>query len=165
MELNAEVVQSLLTCDWLKNCGQAPEEIEGVQCLFVTDKAQIEKNFKSIKWENICMYACNDVTSHLFLNHPEVYHKVWNSLVDDVEELIFPKTMGTVMKRLEELGQLTVAKGCIEMDIINMALINSYAAAGYCKSPFYERMLRIYRAGRLPCGWGGKYPKGTFQVY
>lgn len=165
MELNAEVVQSLLTCDWLKNCGQAQEEIEGVRCLFVTDKAQIEKNFKSIKWGNIVLDACNDVTSHLFLNHPEVYHKVWNSLVGIVKEEIISQVTETISERIAlwELPPITL--DYVVFDIINMALINSYATAGYCKSPFYERMLRIYRAGRLPCGWGGKYPRGTFQVY
>ena len=162
MELNAEVVQSLLTCDWLRNCGKPSEEIEGVRCLFITDKAQIEKNFKSIKWENICLDACGDVTVELCLHHREIY-KEWNSLVDKVNELIFPEVMDSIMERIESLGLPSATKGYIEMDIINMAVIASYA--DYCKSPFYEKMLLIYRAGRLPCGWGGKYPKGTFQVY
>ena len=162
MELNADVVQSLLTCDWLRNCGKPSEEIEGVRCLFITDKAQIEKNFKSIKWENICLDARGDVTVELCLHYREIY-KEWNSLVDKVNELIFPKVMDSIMARIESLGLPSVTKDYIEMDIIHMAVIASYA--DYCKSPFYEKMLLIYRAGRLPCGWGGKYPKGTFQVY
>lgn len=163
MELNADVVQSLLTCDWLKNCGKPPEEIEGVRCLFITDKAQIEKNFKSIKWGNICLEARNDVTFHLFRYHPNVYHKVWNSLVDKVKEELLPKVVDTISERIALLELPSITLDYVQFDIVNIALVLSYA--DYCKSPFYEKMLLIYRAGRLPCGWGGKYPKGTFQVY
>lgn len=163
MELNADVVQSLLTCDWLKNCGKPPEEITGVRCLFLSSKAQLEKNYKTIKWENICLEACNDVTSYLFLNHMNVYHKVWNNLVGRVKEELLPKVVDTISERIAlwELPGITL--DYVKFDIVNMAVIASYA--DYCKSPFYEKMLLIYRAGRLPCGWGGKYPKGTFQVY
>ena len=39
VKLNADVAQSLLTCDWLKNCSKAQRGA----CLFGEDKSNMEK--------------------------------------------------------------------------------------------------------------------------
>lgn len=163
MELNKEITESILLFEWLKNCGENKAVIEMCNGKSIANREEIKKNFNSIKWENVCLEARNDLTGYLAKNHPEIYNGYWNILVKEVKINIIPKIIDTIAKQLKILDLHESIIDNIKMDIVNIIVVLSYAE--YYKSPFYEKLLCIYKNGNLPCGWSGKYPKGKIQIY
>ena len=51
----------------------------------------------------------------------------------------------------------------VKFNILTLFMIDYYS--DYYQSEFFDRMLKIYLAGHLPCGWSGEYPEGKFFVY
>jgi hypothetical protein len=163
MELNNTIVKDILSCNWLSNSGISQDVIPDVDCDWIKDRSHVIKNFKSIKWENICLEARNDVTGYLAKNNTDSYNDNWNILVRKVKADIIPKVIDSITEQLRKHELPEEISDNIKMDIVSILVVLSYKE--YCLSPFYEKLLEIYKSGHLPCGWDGKYPLGKFEVY
>ncbi len=51
----------------------------------------------------------------------------------------------------------------IEWDML--MIIMSYTYYDYMKPTFYEKILKIYENGNIPCGWKGTYPNSKIIIY
>ena len=96
MQLSKEISEIILSLEWLKNCGKNEAVIEMCNGKCVYDKEQIKKNFNSVKWENVCLEARNNLMGYLANNHPEISNGYWNILVREVKGTIVPKVVDAI---------------------------------------------------------------------
>ena len=52
-----------------------------------------------------------------------------------------------------------------ELSLGGGAVYSAWDKWGFDQNEFFDRMLKIYLSGHLPCGWSGEYPEGKFFVY
>ena len=166
-EIDKEVAERLLSCNWLANCG-IKGEIPGLRCEWETDKETVIKYINSNKfqytWGNICLEEENEITSFLAANHRDEYNKSWNQFVEEVNEIVLPQIVPAITERIErlELPRKAVIDD-IEFNVIGMAVTSYYKE--YVRSPFFDNLLDIYCSGHLPYGWRGRHPRGVIRVY
>ena len=179
LTIDEKLVDRILNCNWLANCGTIGEEPPGVRYDWETDKEEVIKYVNSDKmkfiWDSICLEEQNKVTSFLFSNHPGEYHGKWNQYADEAKEILLPHIVPAITEQIDrlELPQKAVLDD-IHFNVIGMAITSYYRE--YVHSPFYDNLLDIYCSGHLPFGWRGKYPlygtgwygkapKGVIRVY
>lgn len=161
MEIKNEFTEQLLNCKWLYNCGKQGDLDFDVE--YVKSKKQLAKLITGIKWENVCLEAQGDFTAYLCINHKEVYNKYWNDMVRKIKKDYISRIAKNIAKELDDFEDKDDIIISMRADIVDLFMIHFYSE--YYKSDFYEKMLKIYLSGHIPCGWSGKYPDGKFQVY
>ena len=179
LTIDEKLVDRILNCDWLANCGIKGREPPGIRYDWETDKEEVIEYVNSKKfeftWSNICLEAQNDVTSFLFHNHRNEYHIKWNQFAEEVKEIIIPQITPIVTERIDQLGlPHKPVWDDIRFNVGGIAIVSYYKE--YVRSPFYDNLMDIYCSGHLPFGWRGKYPlygtgwygkapKGVIRVY
>lgn len=161
MILEKEFVESILNCQWLQRCGQI--DSLGFEVEYLDNKKEVEKNINSVKWENICLDKKGDFTTYLFKNHKADYNKYWNVEVETIKEQYLSKITEKVNMALTNSGLSVDILDDINMNLLSIFMLEYYSE--YYSCDFYNKMLKIYLAGHLPCGWIGEYPDGKFIVY
>ena len=161
MTLEKEFVESILNCQWLQRCGQ--KDSLGFEVEYLDNKKEVEKNINSVKWENICLDKKGDFTTYLFKNHKAEYNKYWNDEVETIKEQYLSKITEKVNMALTNSGLSVDILDDINMNLLSIFMLEYYSE--YYSCDFYNKMLKIYLAGHLPCGWIGEYPDGKFIVY
>ena len=161
MEIKNEFAERLLNCKWLQNCGK--QEDFGFEVEYVKSKKQLKKLISSIKWENICLEAEGDFTAYLHINHKEDYNKYWNDMVSMIKSEYINTIAEDIMKVLDDFEGKDDIIIDMKANIVSLFMMHFYSE--YYNSDFYDKMLKIYLAGHIPCGWNGEYPEGRFLVY
>lgn len=104
-----------------------------------------------------------DFTTYLFKNHKAEYNKYWNDEVETIKEQYLSKITEKVNMALINSGLSVDILDDINMNLLSIFMLEYYSE--YYSCDFYNKMLKIYLAGHLPCGWIGEYPDGKFIVY
>lgn len=161
MEISKKFIDQMLECNWLCRCGN--EDDLGFDVEYINSQNKMKKMINSIKWENACLEADGDFTAFLHKNHKEIYNKFWNETVRMVKN----EYINNIADYLEEVLSDYINKDEIICDIkanlVTLFMIDFFSE--YYSSDFYEKMLKIYLSGHLPCGWAGTYPEGKFVVF
>lgn len=161
MVLEKEFVKKILDCQWLQRCGKTDNL--GFDVEYLSSKRDAEKNINATKWENMCLERKGDFTTYLLKNHKDEYNKYWNDEVRMIKEQYISRISEKVNIVLTNSGFSVSILDDIKMNILSIFMLEYYSE--YYSSDFYNRMLVIYLAGHLPCGWMGEYPNGKFIVY
>lgn len=161
MILEKGFVEPILNCQWLQRCGQI--DSFGFDVEYLSSKCDVEKNINATKWENICLERKGDFTAYLLKNHKTEYNKYWNDVVRMVKEQYISKISEKVNIALLNCDLSVDILDDIKMNILLIFMLEYYSE--YYSSDFYNKILEIYLAGHLPCGWIGEYPNGKFIVY
>lgn len=161
MKLKKEFVDTILNCQWLYRCGRVDNFEFDVQ--YLISKSDVEKNINGIKWENLCIDRRGDFTTYLFKNHKLEYNKNWNDEVREIKEKYIPMISEKVSIALTNNGMVSNILNGINMNLLSIFMLEYFSE--YYSCDFYNKMLEIYLAGHLPCGWAGEYPNGKFVVY
>ena len=122
-----------------------------------------EDELSSKKYVIKQIYRRGDFTTYLFKNHKLEYNKNWNDEVREIKEKYIPMISEKVSIALTNNGMLSNILNDINMNILSIFMLEYYSESYSCD--FYNKMLEIYLAGHLPCGWAGEYPNGKFVVY
>ncbi len=130
---------------------------------YIKSKKQLKKLIASIKWENVCLEAEGDFTAYLHKNHKEDYNKYWNDMVRKIKSEYINTIAEDIMNALGDFEGKDDIIIDMKANLVSLFMIHFYSE--HYKSDFYDKMLKIYLAGHVPCGWSGKYPEGRFQVY
>ena len=161
MIIEKEFVETILNCQWLQRCGQIDNL--GFDVEYLSSKRDVEKNINATKWENICLERKGDFTTYLLKNHKAQYNKYWNEEVRRIKEQYISKISEKVNIALTNSDLSVDILDDIKMNILSIFMLEYYSE--YYSSDFYNKMMKIYLAGHLPCGWIGEYPNGKFIVY
>jgi len=160
MIIEKEFVETILNCQWLQRCGQIDNL--GFDVEYLSSKRDAEKNISATKWENICLERKGEFTTYLLKNYKAVC-KYWNEEVRVIKEQYISKISEKVNISLMNNDFSVDILDDIKMNILSIFMLEYYLE--YYSSDFYNKMLKIYLAGHLPCGWIGEYPNGKFIVY
>ncbi len=163
MEIRQVLIDELLSCKWLQNCGEQQNVEYDFDVAFQTDCSEVIKAINSIEWENICLEGSGNITEYLAVHNKEEYNKNWNQIVKKIKLEVLPQ----IIDKIQEV----VAIKClpeIVIDDIKFNLVTILACDAYSKyytSEFCSRLFKIYTSGHLPCGWEGEYPSGKIIVF
>jgi hypothetical protein len=158
--------QTIASIDWFANVGgdfdlELPMPVSRVK----TWKSAASKA-RSRKWDNTTLEAQNDLTSWLSLHHKKIYNERWNHLIDLHREQTIDPLKETVWMPLIQKQRLDprLARSFL-WDILGVLMEASYRDMVEHPVDFFGELLRVYAAGHFPCGWKGRYPKGTLIVF
>lgn len=155
-------IEEITSCKWFMNCGVHNSFIFDFKVDFSNDKSTAIKSIKGHQWENLCLNKQGDLTSFLCINHPEKYQQ-WNSVVTMVKNNYMTRLMSKVESMLSKQGFDKKALLNVQWNVLSLFMANYYS--DYYKDNFYEKMLKIYLSGYLPCGWTINDGEGRFLVY
>lgn len=120
-----------------------------------------KKTILGTRWENICTNALGDVTAYLSIHNKDAYRE-WNNVATWMKENL----ASTFQSQMSSL----ISEGRLEKSMEPIILYNLLAMASYLyysdivESQFFADMYSIYTAGKIPCGWRGKYPDGNLYI-
>lgn len=161
MILGKDFINKIMNCQWLQMCG-IKEDFE-YDIEYAKSKKEIEKKINSLAWENMCLERAGDFTAYLHVNHKTEFNQYWNNEVRIVKSEYMPEIIDKITQALLNKDLSLDILEDMKMNIVTLFMLEFFSE--YYSSDFFERMLRIYLSGHLPCGWAGKYPKGRFLIY
>ena len=168
MNLATDIYTTLERIPWLSSLGKQGATALDFEIKVVTDRQTAESLFHSDDWTDAKTEAQGDLTGYLAKYHYSSYGGFWNNLAKEsrglVEKAVSLKLTEAIMADLLPSGMLQP----ILVDINRAALEIAYRRR-FPKAPvFFERLLKVYEAGHLPCGWDGKmsdWPAGMVMVF
>lgn len=165
VRLDPVTINGLMELPWFSACGE-PVHIPDVMA--VKNAKEAIKGISSARWENVFLDFRGDFTTDLCLlsiRSQEKPDRQWNPLVDAFKEDHLPALEALWQRALEPLGLWEKAViDDLRFVVVGVAVIDAYKEL--LETPeFFRRLLAVYRAGHLPCGWKGKKDKGCLLVY
>lgn len=163
-----DIYPALELVPWLSTIGQEPYPQFEFPVTYVESLEVALESFNSESWADVKTEAQGDLTGYLSKHHHDSYGGYWNSLARQsralLEQAVFLKLTAT----LERVGLSTEMYQVILVDLNRAALEISYRRKFPAAPFFFERLLRVYEAGRLPCGWNGslsEWPAGNVIAF
>lgn len=153
---------TLCEINYFSNIGKPDTGEISFQCEYIDSLENAIKHLESRKWDLIQTERLGDISANLSKNHKEA-SRTWNDAVAAVRSDIHQFV-------LEKIKTLPIESSYIQIIIKNVryditAIANSITYQDFYISNFHKRLLEVYTAGRLPCGWHGKPDKGYLIVY
>lgn len=165
MKLDQHLLEKLVNIPWFCKCG-TPLPFEWAVSA-ASEKATL-KAITSRKWENMILDTQGDITEQLSLRSTSGLgheYQEWNNLVDDFKKSWMPRFHAKWETALQhhELNTSDVLND-VSFNILSIAVIDAYK--DIVPMPlFFRRVLEVYEAGWLPCGWKGTQETGKLIVY
>lgn len=167
IELDVEVYQRIQLFPWFAHCGEPGVVDMGVATQPILDIATAMSSLQSILWCDAKTHAQGELTAYLAGQDYAAYGEHWNTLAKQSEA--FDESLAI------QVTDALVTHG-LEKDVAPLILVDVGRAAleisfrrKFRKAPvFFEQLLKVYEAGRLPCGWDGEiddWPNGKLLVY
>ena len=161
MEISKEFIKLIMDCELLRRCGEKDDF--GFDVEYVNSETKAKKMINSINLENTCLEVSGDFTEFLSRNYKDIFNKNWNVVVRQIKS----KYMNEIQTKVEMNWKDGKTKqrviDDVQFNILTLFMLDYYS--DYYQSEFFDRMLKIYLSGHLPCGWSGEYPEGKFFVY
>lgn len=153
-----ELLKTLLAEKWFRAVGKDV----GQSALLARSWQQALRSCRAYSWSLAHNRSANQIREAVTAQSPEEYYR-WNELVDSLK----PLTSKIVLQKTQEVvakSQLSkVFLDNVHWDILMSCLETEYS---YVAPPgFYSELVKWYIEGHFPCGWKGRYPKGTLIVY
>ena len=165
MELDKQFVDKLTRIEWFINCGK---DISCEYGLKVKSVDEAIENIVKAQWENIILDNRGDLTAQLSMRSIKgegKEYQEWNKLVREIKEGCMPDLE---MAWNEKLSTLNLNKSEVMADIrfnvLTLIMVNAYKDIVPI-TQFWNKLLAIYEAGYLPCGWKGKKADGKFMLF
>lgn len=157
-----KLYEKFMNCNWFEKCGSREEVYENLDYIWAKNIKDVDKNINSIKWENTCIEEDNELRAFLQMNYPDL-RCLRNEQIEIINKLYIPGIE-------EKIKQAVVKYSLPERVFIDaranvlLIFICDFYSEQY-HSEFYERMLEIYLSGHLPCGYKGRFQKGSIIIY
>lgn len=156
--LQDEDYDELEDIDWLSNCGSGLI-FPGFNIVGSYEEAK--SMIESIEYENFQLDRQADLSVYLDSKHKPAYQE-WNEHIYRTKEKM-AGVFERISKICSERNFTPVVVDSIKWDIVSY--FQEKVFMNFKKPGFYHGMIYIYRAGRLPCGYIGTYPKGKVCIY
>jgi hypothetical protein len=164
---NTDLIAKIGLYDWGKSCGKPLPCPEDVDCRAAETWHEACQLSGRSMWENAELEARNQLTVFLALSFPEE-DRQWNDVTDDARVGFVDNELPMKLRvALRRHGLQPVPKSIVDSVQWNILAAIMEDAYGDLNPPrFFTKLLPIYEAGHLPCGWeGGEYPEGRLIIY
>jgi hypothetical protein len=168
VKLAQEIYPALERVPWLSTMGQEPYPQFEFPVTYVQSLEVALGSFNSEIWADARTEAQGALTGYLSKHHYDSYGGHWNNLVKQSRALVEESVSMQLTAALRRVGVPTETHQVILVDVNRAALEISYRRRFPAAPFFFERLLRLYEAGRLPCGWNGslsEWPVGNVIAF
>lgn len=163
MEIKKAVIDELINCKWLENCGELNSTKYDFETVFQSDRTKVIKSITSMEWENICLEERGNITSFLATHNKTEYNKNWNVLAKQIKSEVLPQIVAKIEQGVNAKNLPDSIIEDIKFNLVTILISDAFSK--YYISEFYDSLLKIYTAGHLPCGWDGEFPVGKIVVF
>jgi hypothetical protein len=162
--VQTDISARLKAIPWFTRCGEPPVPLDVTPpTSWVPDWQAASVAHAQPEWEDATLEAQNQLTLWLHVNAPEAYLG-WNEHVRrfKAEELagLEPAWRAYQLERGLDDGFLH----SLQWNVLGALMANHYLPLGHTAFFFLE-LLRVYEAGRFPCGWEGAWPRGRLVIH
>lgn len=168
MNLAHDIYPHLGAISWLTTVGQEPRPQFEFSVTYAETRDSALSAFNSNLWVDAKTEAQGDLTGYLAKHHNNAYGGHWNNIAKQSRALVEAAIKAKLVAALNEQAFPPEMIQSILVDVNRAALEIAYRKK-FPKVPlFFERLLRVYEAGRLPCGWNGSmsdWPAGNVIVF
>jgi len=168
MKLADDFIASLEKVGWLSQLGSGTQPAFAFPTQVVGSRAEAIAGFTSEVWADAKTEAQGDLTGYLASRRSGLYGSQWNSLVHQAQAILEERIRGVVGGSLAATGLPSDWVEAILLDLIRAAVETTFRREEPGAPEFFERLLQVYKAGRLPCGWKGDldaWPAGEVLVF
>jgi hypothetical protein len=163
LKIDKEILDRINKINWFENCGKSLKIELSIDIVYINSWEEAKEHYHDENWESATLEARNELTSFLQKNYRSQY-VLWNKLVKEAKEFLDKQVVPKIELQREknDLDQLFLE--CVKWDILNAIMEHTYLKSS--DGPvFFLELLKVYESGNFPCGWKGKWPKGTLLVY
>lgn len=146
---------------WLTSLGEPLANEDGF--IQVQDWKECEECFTQSEWEDTTLDMRNSITSFLSTEHPDAYLN-WNDKAKEALLFLNEEIMPTIESIDVQFEDKETFYSCIRWDLLGCFMENSYKEFNVPQH-FTLELLSIYKQGKFPCGWQGKWPNGKILVF
>ena len=107
--------------------------------------------------------AQNRLTEKLHYKHPERYHRVWNTKVEEIRKKIKELVTPQARELMKTHKLIDTFPNYVVGDFVSACMEFEYS--DIVPPQFYAETAKWYLDGHLPCGWEGAFPEGRLIVY
>jgi hypothetical protein len=168
MKLAAEFYLSLQSIRWFSSVGVEASPSVGVGTRHVRSRSEAVAGFSSDVWASAKTEAQGDLTGYLAKSRYELYGENWNRLAKESRALVEGTSRDAIVAGLAAAGLPLDWVDAVSLDINRAAVEVAFGREVRGVPRFFSRLLRIYEAGRIPCGWTrdlAEWPVGNICVY
>ncbi|WP_148241884.1 hypothetical protein [Enterobacter asburiae] len=145
MKISQLATYRLNNINWFVNLGVATTLTGVIQAqslsLFI-------KGLNSDEWESATLEAGNEITGYLAKKHTNKY-QCWNSLVTEAKKVVENDIILKIT--FPEFEKSSMIEN-LKWDLVNYLLEDAYSSL--LQGPFFfDRLINVYEAGHMPCGW------------
>ncbi len=150
--------------EWFSNCGST-DNIE-LNCLveYVSNWNEAEKVDEEEEWDKLVSNSREKLFD--FITKRLLYStRDFNSLIAYARESSYYKeAVEKINTCIEKQGIDFKFSNLVTWMILNVAVEEAFKDQKGCPN-FFVDMYKVLKQGHCPCGWNGKWPKGTLYVY
>jgi hypothetical protein len=150
--------------DWFASCGRGLAIDLPLPYVAVTTAEEAARHCSAPAWEELTDAAAGRLGDYVRDRCPAAYAG-WNPLTEATKRRLTAPLMSRVWQPFADrhgFGGWFVLG--VQWDVLHAAMEHEYReCAG--RPEFFGHLLRVYRAGHLPCGWSGECPEGQLLVW
>ena len=154
-------------CNWFEKCGSTDEVYEKLDYIWAKSIKDVDKNIHSVKWEEVCNEERNELHTPLYMRCREsgdwTLLNAWNEQIEITGKQYWPDIVEKVKQAVAQYALPEKVLTNVRYNVRMLFLCEFYSE--HCHSEFYDRLLEIYLSGHLPCGYKGRYRKGSIIIY
>ena len=155
LAIDTTVHRRLQAVVWFQTCGNTATPSTTFGCRWVLDRADALQLFVSDAWLDARTRAQGDLTGYLAKYYYAAYGGHWNALAKQSRALLGEAVEPRILAAISSLGLARDVVPSVLTDLNRAILEISYRQL-FARAPvFFEHLLEVYEAGRLPCGWEG----------
>lgn len=150
-----QALTRLAQIKWFHHAGQAVTLPDVRQIMTIDDFAA---SIDSQQWEDTTLEARNDITGRLASKFPQL--QSWNTIAHQ-----FKPELDRLLENMPPFNSGSRSlKADLQWNLLSYLMEDHYKDK--LKRPlFFERLICIYEAGHIPCGWDGVWPQGQLVIY
>jgi hypothetical protein len=168
MNLAQDIYSLLEQIPWLSTIGHTPQPQFDFTVTFVDTREAALTAFNSHLWTDAKTEAQGDLTGYLSKHHYNAYGGHWNNLARQSRSLV-ERSVNVRLSAALTANELPAEMLQAILVDLNRAVLEIAYRRKFSKVPvFFEKLLRIYEVGRLPCGWNGNmsdWPRGNLVAF
>ncbi|AIQ17247.1 hypothetical protein H70357_11710 [Paenibacillus sp. FSL H7-0357] len=162
--VSQELLNEFENIQWFTNCGKQAEIdlLCSVQQVDGWEKA--EEFDEKDEWEEVISKSRDNLAD--FIMRKLGYSvRNFNSIVAAVRESQQYKTaIAKLYDSVEERNIKEEFGDTLSWLLLNAGIERAFAGFKGCPK-FFSEMLEVLKLGHCPCGWMGRWPKGTLYIY
>ncbi|MCG7376050.1 hypothetical protein MH215_03530 [Paenibacillus sp. ACRSA] len=162
--VSQELLNEFEDIQWFENCGK----IEAMELLCSIQQVEGWETAEELddkeEWEAIISNS-RERLAEFILRKLGYSVRDFNAVVVAVRESQQYKTaIATLNDVIAEKNIKDEFAGIIAWLLLNAGVERAFGEFKGCPS-FFGQMLLVLRSGHCPCGWKGRWPKGTLYIY